>query len=686
VPKIINFRLLFFASAAVLSGSLVAYAVISERYYLIAFSAVILAFLIYSLFASEITKRTRLALSVVLPVIVLAFSGAGLLNYHTFIKNNPYGDRPVEVTGRVTDYVLYEGEGFEAVVIDDLRIDGQKTLYKAAVTVSKSKYGAGDRILAKACYVQTADGRSFPSQEYRLNIKFRISGSDVSLISEGSPNLLETVRARLQTGLSDNLTKTQADTAFALLTGDRSDMDFQTSSAFMFSGLAHVLAVSGLHISFLISAVSRLLKKLRTNRFLHIAVITVTVTAFCALCGFSPSALRAAIMGLAGAVAYAFFLKSDMLTNLSLAVIVLLAARPLYIMDAGFIMSMTTVFAIACIARRLAKALGRIHTPKIISASVSVTTASTVGIFPFTSEFFGTQPVYALLFNLVLVPVYMLIFTLLLIVSVPVAVFPQTAALYRITQPFLYAAEGITALSGRLPAAVLTVFPLGIFAGVYLLCMFGTSRYILVRGHVHKALTVTLAAVMLAAVIAGNLPAPYENNRLTNSAVIIVDDGKGATFVIGEVTETNYRGIKEFFIENRRRGIDYILLTRVKEGDFPYINYISVLYGVKGVVMLDFDRGLADSLYTALSKPVTASLPRDASGTDFAPQYRDGALRSIEIRSENKKILYLPYGAKPSEFLPVEGCDTVIYGGAKGDAILPPGVRTTEEYFVLTLD
>ena len=81
--------------------------------------------------------------------------------------------------------------------------------------------------------------------------------------------------------------------AKALLLGDRSEIDYETDTAFQASGIAHIIAVSGLHVTILFTLINMLCLK---RRWLVAAVSLPLLVLFAAVTGFSPSVVRACIM------------------------------------------------------------------------------------------------------------------------------------------------------------------------------------------------------------------------------------------------------------------------------------------------------------------------------------------------------------------------------------------------------
>lgn len=112
----------------------------------------------------------------------------------------------------------------------------------------------------------------------------------------------------------------------ALLTGSKTDyyQNDRLYSAISVAGLSHVVAVSGMHIAFLVSVLNMLLGRNRRTSILCLVLIWI----FVAMVGAPPSAIRAAIMLSLLLLAPVFKRENDVITALSFALAVILASNP----------------------------------------------------------------------------------------------------------------------------------------------------------------------------------------------------------------------------------------------------------------------------------------------------------------------------------------------------------------------
>ena len=153
-----------------------------------------------------------------------------------------------------------------------------------------------------------------------------------------------------------------ADTAgflSALLTGDSASMDETVSAAFRRTGLAHVVAVSGLHVVFLAGLLATLL-----GRGPVAAGATILLLLFFALAaGAAPSVLRAVYLQSTLMAAPLLGRENDRVTSLSASLMLLLLWNPWAAADVGLQLSFGAVAGIYLVTgplySRWTKDLGR---------------------------------------------------------------------------------------------------------------------------------------------------------------------------------------------------------------------------------------------------------------------------------------------------------------------------------------
>ncbi len=163
------------------------------------------------------------------------------------------------------------------------------------------------------------------------------------------------IREHIKTVLFSNMGYSQASTMSALLFGESRYFTDEFYGNVKAAGVSHVMVVSGMHLSILVSLFTRITEKFFNNRY-YKALCTVAVVVFMtALCGFTMSMLRAGITYLL--MAAALLLKRNGLPENSLgaAVAAILIFLPTAVLNLAFRLSVLSTFGILVVALPIIK-------------------------------------------------------------------------------------------------------------------------------------------------------------------------------------------------------------------------------------------------------------------------------------------------------------------------------------------
>ena len=200
-----------------------------------------------------------------------------------------------------------------------------------------------------------------------------------------------------------------------MLVNDKSGMSVYTKTQFSRAGAAHLLAVSGLHVSLLLGALELLLKKLLAPKPLRIALLSVAGVVLLALTDFSPSAVRSVLMLIAVYVNYLFSEESDAPTSLFVAVALIILFSPFSVTDIGMWLSFLATLGLVTVypvferkipyiekSRKLSRKLLRFGTSVLKAALITV--VANIFTLPVMWYCFGSVSLSSLPCNLILTP------------------------------------------------------------------------------------------------------------------------------------------------------------------------------------------------------------------------------------------------------------------------------------------
>lgn len=231
------------------------------------------------------------------------------------------------------------------------------------------------------------------------------------------------------------------DTAFfakALLLGDRSEMGYEVKTAFKVSGISHIVAVSGLHVSILFAVVALLCGK---RRMLMVLLGIPLLLLFAAVAGFTPSITRACLMQIVMLLALLCNKEYDPPTSLAFAALVMLMGNPMVITSASFQLSVGCMAGIFLFSRRISDWIvgfrfwsnwkGRSLRTRIrgwFAGGVGVTLSAMFFTTPLVAYYFGAVSLVGVLTNLLTLWAVSLIFYGVLLVCVVYLIWTNAAA------------------------------------------------------------------------------------------------------------------------------------------------------------------------------------------------------------------------------------------------------------------
>jgi competence protein ComEC len=319
--------------------------------------------------------------------------------------------------------------------------------------------------------------------------------------------------------------KRAAALAAALLLGETAELTPETVSAFRDGGVAHVLAISGLHVGLLALGLALALRPLRPGVATRDAVVLLATLGFAAFTGGRAPVLRAALMIGLYLVARLLGRPTSPAHVMALSAVILLAADPGNLFDVGFLLTYAAVFGISALAPLFSKPL-RKRLPVPLADGIAATLGAELCVFPIQATVFHVVPFVALLSNLVVVPLASLFLFAAALLS-PLLLAGPFAAAFALG-PLALLSDGIVGLLRLLDAlGASRVVPTPLFAEaallVLLLAVAGTVR---ARRPRRVALAGALALVFLGSA------RPSVAERPGEARLVALDVGQGDAFLV----------------------------------------------------------------------------------------------------------------------------------------------------------
>ena len=230
----------------------------------------------------------------------------------------------------------------------------------------------------------------------------------------------------------------------AMLLGEKGEMEEEIKEIYQKNGYGHLLAISGLHISFVGLGVYRVLRKMGAGYAASGIISLSLLSMYVLMLGFSVSVFRAYIMLLLRIGADLSGRVYDMLTAVTLSAALIVAMEPLYFLDAGFQLSHGAIFAILFMIPALKEFFD--IKGKIAEAVISGL-AINIFLLPITLWHYFEIPTYSILWNLIVIP----LMSGLLGLAMAGSLIPFAGILLKMCKWILACYEIIGEIGNRLP-------------------------------------------------------------------------------------------------------------------------------------------------------------------------------------------------------------------------------------------
>lgn len=205
----------------------------------------------------------------------------------------------------------------------------------------------GDKIFITGEFQEPQGMRNeggFNYKEYlkSLNIYGSVKAKNIKVIEQNKGNIFMNFTYKISDEIKENIEEFMGEKysglLIGLLLGDSSKIDENMEENFKITSLTHILAVSGAQVSYIIVAMYSLLKRkigIQKTR----VVIIASLIFYTALTGFSPSIVRAGIMGIILMISGLVFRKNDIINSIAISLFFMLVYNPFLLENVGLQLS-----------------------------------------------------------------------------------------------------------------------------------------------------------------------------------------------------------------------------------------------------------------------------------------------------------------------------------------------------------
>lgn len=294
--------------------------------------------------------------NIILVIFVMAFWAS----MNTICSNNKFNEvyNNFNKTEIIATVVSNKKES-EYRNIYEIKLELDKGI-KLILRVPKAKnieLNYADKIKIKGEYIVPEGSRNYGGFNYKEYLKTKeiygiFEAEKIEVLGSNNLSIIEIFTNNLKQKIINNinkiLPKDTKDLALGILIGYDDNLSEDIEESFRKSSLTHLLAVSGSHIVYIITGLGFVLKLLKIPKSVRNIIISIFLVLFMYIVDFSASVVRASIMGIILLISLILYRKNDLLTTISLSILLILLDNPYKILNIGLMLSYFATIGIIC--------------------------------------------------------------------------------------------------------------------------------------------------------------------------------------------------------------------------------------------------------------------------------------------------------------------------------------------------
>ena len=289
----------------------------------------------------------------------------------------------------------------------------EKLLATYYINKINTKYKLGDKIKVIGEFKEPKSQKTknlfdYKKYLYRQNVFYTVKVEKIILIKKNS-NPYYFIKQNIINHFNKNAYLN------TFIIGDKSYIDSNIKKSYQENGISHLFAISGMHITLLVSIIEKMLLKLKVKENTRFKIIMYILIFYLLLVGLSPSILRGVLFDFLFKLnnIYYFYIKP---VNLFLLIMSFsLLVNPYYIYDVGFQYSYLISLSLICLSKN-------IQSKNYFISLLKVSFVSFIVSIPITLYNFYQLNIMSIFYNLIFVPLISIIifpFTLIVVIIKP---------------------------------------------------------------------------------------------------------------------------------------------------------------------------------------------------------------------------------------------------------------------------
>ena len=365
-----------------------------------------LIYLFYNIIKGEFKLRTLFILFFMLGIFISISNDSRVLKYEL--------NKRVDCKGRV-EQVLYKDDSRGKYIVSIKNINN-KTIKKEKIIlniIGSMDIEIGDKISFNGELKLPQENTNPKLFNYKMHLKadkiyttMSIKDYSITNIDKNNRTMRHDIKGKITNNIENlfksHLNPKNSSLITSIILGKSSYLEEDNLTIYREMGLAHILAVSGLHIGLIAGFIFFVLSNIGIKRRANILLILTIIWTYGYLIDFPPSILRANIMFSILFYSQLIHQPYDSINTLSLAAFILLIINPYYLFNIGFQLSFAATFSMIILSPRIREWFYP-YQNKLADTLASLF-AVHIGLLPIQSYYFNSISLLSILANILIVP------------------------------------------------------------------------------------------------------------------------------------------------------------------------------------------------------------------------------------------------------------------------------------------
>ncbi|MBO5321454.1 MAG: ComEC/Rec2 family competence protein [Clostridia bacterium] len=284
----------------------------------------------------------------------------------------------------------YKSEGFYRSTFEVVKSETLPKGTKISLWHTPLNFSLGDILYAQISLSELDEDYKASNFGNKIYISGNIEEFKKLDTTDNISKAVNKIRNYVAKTVFENMSKESAATVCALVSGDRSYLEDRFYDNIKASGVAHVMVVSGMHLSIIVSLILKIIEKTVYKPYFKAFIMFCTVIIMCAVCGFTNSILRAGITYIIMALGLLLNRPYSGENALGGAVTFILISSPFTVFNIGFQLSVLSTLGILAVALPICKHLDiNKKIPKYIIETTILSLSAMLLTLPITIYVFG---------------------------------------------------------------------------------------------------------------------------------------------------------------------------------------------------------------------------------------------------------------------------------------------------------